>query len=1027
MALHRPRRRKLLTQPPNPQISNEANPPGRRRRIPLSGTLFLLAVAIAVTAGLFYAQYRLQDAIDDVQLAIEERTGGTLSVRQAAVNGLRGIRLDDVAFAVNKPGEPSVTLSAPAILVHIDFIELFSGRVTIDRVTVNDASMSVTRPPDSEWLSSSLLDLDELLDEQHGLSFRILGKNGTLNVSNVVADSQLSVDRIDFDVSRLADARDIAAHVDGYIRGREDKRIRLRIFGEAFDNFSLRADTTLIDRDDISVFLPGSKDVILSGTGSASVRIGRFPDSEFTVSVKSPFEELTIRDQPDFIRPSGGELTALATYEPESNELRFTTAQVVTDQLTGAITGSILFGHDTPRLDLTLESSRLPATDFLRYVLADRAEDFRELDVSLGEDCEVTVSLTGTTADPYVVASAQAESGAISFIPADSSLVEGRLKLGRIQGAWNSRDRQVEGRFVVASGTVLHKNTGLTAEDLSGTVLLGDGRIELNPMTALFTGEPFVGQGHYDYENKTGEFTFNGNVAKLEELGITEEKAEFQVAGSVGVRGKLAIEPERYVLTGDVEATQSFIQADWWLKKPVGIGASAKVVAELRPKESLHVEIDGIVATTPAHGTIVVEYDEGLENPWDFRKFYATSDNVQINAASEVVPIPYTFRGTVAREASFLVTRNGNFPDQYAMEADLLFEEVTMRAKSDNAGAMLCKNLRLAMDVVKSQKENYGVLELHADEGDLPSFSETWFVEMLPPPEDMHLYARGNRVWTFKLSANTVSLPPWRGTDFEAEAYTTPDTGGFNWYRGVLDGGRIEGNYHSDSIENTYRMSANWTDVPAKYFLDHLKFERVFTGAMTGEVAYGVDRDDPGTLRGNGSFSVRDGQFSADFVLGLLEERMPDDVGALPHALKFSSLKMGVEFQEDVVITDGIEFLSENLKVGGDGRFIWDGDMDYNLKVAVDPDFAEQVPSLSENLPIQGHRLAQQDVELAFKITGPTFRPKSEVAKLPPASVTLVSGALELTSEAFRVINTPRRILTDLLKIGGGLVGTSSN
>jgi hypothetical protein len=62
-------------------------------------------------------------------------------------------------------------------------------------------------------------------------------------------------------------------------------------------------------------------------------------------------------------------------------------------------------------------------------------------------------------------------------------------------------------------------------------------------------------------------------------------------------------------------------------------------------------------------------------------------------------------------------------------------------------------------------------------------------------------------------------------------------------------------------------------------------------------------------------------------------------------------------------------------------------------------------------------------IELPFHVTGPTGAPVGAVTDAPPMRVTLVTGALEVTREAFNVLDAPRKILVDLLKTAGGLVG----
>jgi hypothetical protein len=142
-------------------------------------------------------------------------------------------------------------------------------------------------------------------------------------------------------------------------------------------------------------------------------------------------------------------------------------------------------------------------------------------------------------------------------------------------------------------------------------------------------------------------------------------------------------------------------------------------------------------------------------------------------------------------------------------------------------------------------------------------------------------------------------------------------------------------------------------------------------------------------------------------------------------SLRFSHLKTGIEFKRDLIRTPNADLDAEGIHINGGGQFIIGGDMDYDIKVSISPATAAQIPMLTQSFNIEGHRLSQQNIELAFKVTGPTGGPRGKLAQIPPPRVTLVSGALEMTSEAIKVIDVPRKILVDLLKLGGGLVGAT--
>jgi hypothetical protein len=236
----------------------------------------------------------------------------------------------------------------------------------------------------------------------------------------------------------------------------------------------------------------------------------------------------------------------------------------------------------------------------------------------------------------------------------------------------------------------------------------------------------------------------------------------------------------------------------------------------------------------------------------------------------------------------------------------------------------------------------------------------------------------------------------------------------------------MKGTYHSVRAENTYKTTVQWESVPIHYFLEHLGFQDILTGTTDGSIQYGVDKDDPSTLTGKGKFAIRDGQFSADFLYTLLGGD-GDGLANLPPRLEFSALSSSVGLEGDKITTPDLVLESEGLSLRGEGHYFRDGDLNYIIKVKLSPEMAESIPSMKENLNLQGYELSGQSIELTFNVIGPTFGPRGELAELPPASVTLVTGAGELLREGINVIDTPRRMLVGLLKTIGGAVGARTS
>jgi hypothetical protein len=296
-------------------------------------------------------------------------------------------------------------------------------------------------------------------------------------------------------------------------------------------------------------------------------------------------------------------------------------------------------------------------------------------------------------------------------------------------------------------------------------------------------------------------------------------------------------------------------------------------------------------------------------------------------------------------------------------------------------------------------------------------------VPFLSDPALLAKYPDSPRPWTYDLSADNLELPPWKGRNFKGTAASTEAGFTLQQYGADIDKGHLDGTYTSAKAENDYTTTAKWTNVPATYFLDHLGLPHVLDGNLTGNITYSLDRDDPANRKGAGQFSIDGGQFSADFVSKLFEGRKQEEVDVLPPSLKFSRLSTDLDFNRDTIRTPNLHLVSKGIDLNADGQFVPDGDMNYEIKVSIEPDTATRIPALVEYFNTQGHKLSQQKLDLTFHVTGPTFNPTGRVAKMPSTSVTLVSGALQVTNEAIKVIEIPRKILVDLLKIGGGIMG----
>ena len=962
---------------------------GRRAR---TGFLLLLVLSAVFTVSLLFAKHQLETFRELFQRKTESITGMRLKAESVVVNGLRGLRVNGLEATLDLPGGPTVDVKVPVALVHIDYVDLVYGQMNIESIQVDDAVIRLERRGEGGWFDASR----RSPGMRHlGLlrSFRILGRACRLDVLNIVGNTHMTLEELDFDVARLPESEDIAAQVSGNLNADARKRLAVDLRFSSFDDFYLTARCDHITAEDLGVFAPATMEFVESGDAGLSARLTSAPGMGATLSAEGPFEDLVVRRASGALGPIGGVLTAEGTIDTSSSP--------VSVNLQVRATGLDLAG---------VVASSLPET----------VETYGEVSVTLPLPAEVTVGLQGTLTSPLIAVNASVDEAAIAFEANDKQYPSGQLQCSRLTASWDSEARVPTATALVVGGDVRHASSGLFVEGVSGTVAVQGKRITVTPLTAFLTNHALVGSGRYDFESKEGRLSLTGVVSGLEDTIWADSIRHTRLAGSASFRCDVWKGPDSTNLEAEIDMSQAHLGYNWWFDKPPGITARGLIKGVIKAKRSMVFEVDADIASSKVQSTCRLAYAPAKQRKWKLLTAEATSGSLDPVNVGRCLRIPYKLGGGTGREGHYTWQRSKTdpAPNAWVAEFGCVLDEFSMLPVGGEV-PLVAKELRIEGTVTKGDSPT-GTLALSAAEAVAPRLGELWFqpVRMMvdSDPEIMKEYPPVDRAWTYQLQVGSLDTPPWKGSDFTGTGYFNPETAGLSSYAATVDGGHIEGSYARDRVENAYRTTAQWSDVPVSYFLAHLNYPDVVRGRITGEVAYSVDRDDPNTFRGDGQFEVRDGAFDADFLLA----QFGDEAAALGPSLAFSSLKTSVAFEKDLVRTPDLVLNAEGLRLEGAGQFVRDGDMDYDIKVALSPDVANKVAVLRESFNIQGHRLAQQDIELAFKVTGPTFSPRSEVSGLPPRSVTLVSGALELTSE---IIDIPRKILSDLFRIGGGMMG----
>jgi len=982
----------------------------------------LLVITALFAGGALYLKYKLENLRATVQAEVESRTGARLRVGSVLVNGLRGLRLEDVEVGFEADSGLSVTVSAPSCFIYINVVDLLYGLVTVDRVVADRSTIKVVRPLEARWLTPGGFKLDEPDSLLNAPSFRLTGANSTLEIVNVVGESRLTVTGFNFDISRLEDSPDITAKFSGRLAQDAGKDAKVDLRFTSFEDFDLRMQCTGFGAGDLAVFLPASQGFVESGVIAPSIRVAGYPNNTLIVAFETGFRDVVLHNQPGFLMPAEGTLTGVAAYDSSTHLLTLTGAKAESNQVAGRIEGAVSFSEALPSLDLRFDVTQLPLTDVLDYSMTGRASEYGVLDIKLEEPYELQLALKGTTEAPLVSVQGNISGGEFSFEPKDAELPRGKLRLGLMTLSWDSGSASPSGSFSVIDGSLSHAGTGIRAEKVVGVLTLGENRLMVDPLTAEIGGNPFVGSMKYDFAASQLELTASGVLPAIEGVMPREGLDGLTVKGPVNVRCKVVRTPGKTVADAELDATQAEMAYQWWFSKPAGIGATCSGGrVELVPGKTL--KITGKAGVASSEFEVEAEFAAVGKSKWEPRVVKASALKADIDALGKCILAPYKIAGGVASGIK-LAWAQKSANDPWTLTAEAGFDEVSVLGQG-NEIPMQLTGLDFGAEIVDAPG-SAGQVRVAAKKAVLPPLRSKWFVPLDVPEEVKKKHMLTERKWAIDLAGENVQIDHWKGTGFKGKAYVQGNETGLSAFRAALEGGgQVDGAYRRFRDDNRGELAFKWNGIQAGYLTRQLGYAGIFTGTTSGEIAYSLDSDDPGTLKGAGNVQITDGQVSADYLVSKLEGRLQEHITSLPVSLKFKTFKTGIGLDGDLVTTNNLGLESNGIKVTGNGKFYLDGDVDYSFKVALTPDLAEKIPALRDNMNVQGLRLAQQNVELAFNVKGPIFNPQAELASLPPVHVTVVSSALEVTSDAMKVLDIPRKILVDLLKIGGGIVGMS--
>jgi len=223
------------------------------------GFLFLLFVTVLFASGALLLPYQLENFKGDLKRELESRLGANVEIGSISVNGIRGLRISRLKVVLPFEHGPSLTMTVPEALLAINLSSLVRGKLALDHLTLDDATIEIVRPLNTGWYAQGTpsLELEYEPDPSSStLPFRIEGKNGTITVRNIVQDTSAMLGNIEFSIARQAGSRELTGTVRGELSNNTRKRLVIKGSYESMDDFSIRIEQTSLTAEDINVFFP---------------------------------------------------------------------------------------------------------------------------------------------------------------------------------------------------------------------------------------------------------------------------------------------------------------------------------------------------------------------------------------------------------------------------------------------------------------------------------------------------------------------------------------------------------------------------------------------------------------------------------------------------------------------------------------------------------------------------------------------------------------------------------------------------
>ncbi len=1006
----------------------------QRLLIPCLIAAFVLA-GMLFSVGALFLKYRLENARLFSMNAVRERLGVDFSFSALRTDSLRALNIAGLRMTFPVPGLGKGFLEADSLRLYLSLPELLQGRVAVGEADIQGGRLLL------EITSRGKRGGDaggKVVAPFKLFGIVVKGTECAVEVRSDALREPLKITDLDFRIANQAGASLLSGELQADLVLGEG-RAAIALAGEYREGgtFDANLDVKEINPQDVKAFVPlpeGSKGELqceIHVWGNAGKTV--MADADLMVGgFKYPGLPIPIEN-------IDASINSLLQYDISTRrlEIRHCAATSALAEITAE--GFLDFQQETPEIDLSAVITGIPLDNLVPRMLPESFAKRGKLEISLPDTMEVRLAVTGPLVKPVLTARLRAPRVDIAFAPANKKLPKGNLTLTQGDFQWDGLAAFPSGSANISGGTVISDAYGIQAEDIAGTVTLDQNGVSARPLVAVNSDKAFSGAASYELPSGPLKFTLNGTLADIEKTSLHDAAKYLYIAGDIGVNvSGQYVQGGAINLKASADVTRGMVAYDWWLRKPIGVGATIQELSvAIAPGKKMEITGEAYIEDTHLLGTFLYLPRKGK---WLSEHIRLDIPHLEVNSAGKCIHIPYTVTGGSCKDGFYERNATHKTDGDNISTLGGVFDFVSF-LPDGGATALTCRDAKVSVKLTTAKgSERLAEMVVHAAEAHVPPFSETWLLPLgsiEPPyadeytlenvrkhPEDA---AKESRPWFYKLSADTISIPPWEGNGMVAKGYSNNRETGFDSFSAAIGSGHIEGRYLQKKENNVILLEGTWESIPAKYIIRHLELPEILEGNTTGAVSYTVDQDDPRTtMHAEGRFECADGHFLADPLRETFRHALSDSFAALhPAALQFNKISSDIRIESDHIYTDNLMMQSSGMTIKGNGVWIMEGDMDYRINIAVTPDMADQIQILRDSFNVEGFRMTQRDIELGFHITGPTFSPTGELAGLPPMGVTLVSGAAEMTGEAMKLLDTPRQMFLSIFRIGGSILGAT--